>query len=171
MDKSAHLSLDLTNEANLWHSWGMDTQEPISRRQQVRQELDQLLAARHDARLDLRDALCGSPNARSVVELSLSPLFRREDRRISDAIDTLFQVSLPETADEERQTWDQAVTRLIGRSGPAPPPGKFWLLGTDGVPVPRPLARTLSQTPDGEHEEHWLALVQPATGHLWLARD
>lgn len=123
----------------------MDTQETISRLQQFRQELYQRLPARRDALLDLLDALCGSPQARSVVELSLSPLFRREYGSISDAIDNLFQASQPGRADAERQTWDQAVTRLIGRYVPTPPPGKFWLLGTDVVPVPRPFARTLAE--------------------------
>lgn len=122
----------------------MDTQATISRLQEFRQELYQLLPARRDALLDLLDALSGSPQARSVVELSLSPLFRREYSSINDAIDNLFQASHPETADAERQARDQEVTRLIGRYLATPAPGKFWLLGTDVVPVPRPFARTLA---------------------------
>ncbi len=55
----------------------MNTQETISQLQGFRQELYQLLPARRDALLDLLDALSSSLQAHSVVELSLSPLFRR----------------------------------------------------------------------------------------------
>ena len=65
----------------------METQEIISQLQLFRGELYQLIKARPDALLDLLDALSSNPNARSVVELSLSRLFRREYSSISDAID------------------------------------------------------------------------------------
>jgi len=118
----------------------MDTRENISQLQQFREELYWLLPARRDALLDLLDALSGSPYAHSVVELSLSPLFRREYSSISDAIDHVFQPSSPEKADEERWVWKKELARLIGRCLPAPRHRQFWLLGTDGVPIPRPFA-------------------------------
>lgn len=121
----------------------MDTQEAISQLQQFREELYQLLKARPDALLDLLDALSSSPNARSVVELSLSSLFRREYSSVSDAIDNFFQASSPEEADEERRAWEKELARLIGRFLPAPQQRKFWLLGTDVVPISRPFAPTL----------------------------
>jgi len=123
----------------------METQEIISQLQQFREELYQLLPARPDALLDLLDALSSSPQARSVVELSLSPLFRREYSSVSDAIAHLFQASSPDKADEERRTWERDVARLIGRYLPAPQQRRFWLLGTDVVPIPRPFARTLAE--------------------------
>lgn len=122
----------------------MDTQETISQLQQFREELYRLLPARRDALLDLMDALSSSPNARSVVELSLSPLFRREYSSVNDAIAQFFQASSPDKADEERWAWEQALARLIGRYLPAPQQRKFWLLGTDVVPIPRPFALTLA---------------------------
>jgi hypothetical protein len=122
----------------------MDTRENISQLQQFREELYWLLPARRDALLDLLDALSGSPYAHSVVELSLSPLFRREYSSISDAIDHVFQPSSPEKADEERWVWKKELARLIGRCLPAPRHRPFWLLGTDGVPIPRPFALTLA---------------------------
>jgi hypothetical protein len=121
----------------------MSTQATISQLQQFREELYQLLPARPDALLDLLDALSSSPNARSVVELSLSPLFRREYSSVSDAIDNFFQASSPEKGDEERLAWDREVARLIGRYLPTPQGRKFCLLGTDGVSIARPFAQTL----------------------------
>lgn len=121
----------------------MDTQKAISQLQQFREELYQLLEARPDALLDLLDALSGSPNARSVVELSLSPLFRREYSSITDAIDQFFQASQPDHAEAERQARNKELAQLIGRYLPAPQQRRFWLLGTDVVPVARPFAQTL----------------------------
>ncbi len=112
----------------------MDTQKAISQVQHFRAELYQLIRARPDAVLDLLDAMSGSPDAHSVVELSLSPLFRREYSSITDAIDQFFQASQPDRATAERQAWNKAVAQLIGRYLPAPQQRRFWLLGIDVVP-------------------------------------
>lgn len=114
MDKSAILNLDLNKQGSLWHDWGMGTQENISQLQQFRGELYQLLKARSDTLLDLLDALSSSPNARSVVELCLSPLFRHEYSSVSDAIDNFFKASSSEKRDEERRAWEKELERLIG---------------------------------------------------------
>jgi hypothetical protein len=121
----------------------MDTQKTISQLQHFREGLYQLLPARRDALLDLLDALSGSPNARSVVELSLSPLFRREYSSVSDAIDSFFQASRPETKVAERQTWEKQLAQLTGGYLPPPQQRRFWLFGTDVVPISRPFAQTL----------------------------
>jgi len=76
-----------------------------------------LLPQRRDALLDLLDALSGSPNARSPVELSLSSLFQREYGSIRDAIANFFQPSAPQKASTERRAWENrpriaAVSRL-----------------------------------------------------------
>jgi len=111
----------------------MDTQATISRLQQFREELYQLLTARPDALLDLLDALSGSPNARSVVELSLSPLLRRGYSSLHDATDIFFQASSPAQAHVERRAWEKELTQLIGCFLPAPQQRLFWLLGTDNA--------------------------------------
>jgi DDE superfamily endonuclease len=121
----------------------MNTEPIISRLQQFRQELYQLLPSRRDTLLDLLDALSGSPHARSVVELSQSPLFRREYSSITDAIDQFFHASQPERAEAERQAWNKVLAQLVGRYLPVPRQRRFWLFGTDVVPVSRPFARTL----------------------------
>jgi hypothetical protein len=121
----------------------MATQQTISQVQQFRQALYQLLPSRPDTLLDLLDALSGSPEARSVVELSRSPLFRRAYSSITDAIDEFFQAGSPDQATVARQAWNHNLARLIGRYVPAPQSRRFWLFGTDVVPVSRPFARTL----------------------------
>jgi len=121
----------------------MNTQQTISQLQQFRQELYQLLPARRDTLLDLLDALSGSPHAHSVVELSQSPLFRRGYSSITDAIDQFFQASQPECAEAERPAWNKVLAQLVGRYLPVPQQRRFWLFGTDVVPVSRPFARTL----------------------------
>jgi hypothetical protein len=101
------------------------------------------------------------------VELSLSPLFRRAYSSISDAIAQVFQPSRPDHVDEERQAWKQELARLIGRYLPAPQRRKFWLLGTDVVPIPRRFARTL---PDRTfvHQPNAVAGNKPVTiGHQY----
>jgi hypothetical protein len=113
--------------------------------QRFREELYAALQGnRADALLDLLDALCGSPGARSVVELSLSPLFRREWESVPDAIDEFFQAEDPAQAVAERRQWEEQIGRLVGRYLPRPQGRKFWLVGTDSVSVSRPYARTLA---------------------------
>jgi len=72
----------------------------------------------------LAGALSSRPNARSVVELSLNALFRREYSRVYDAVDEFFQAQSPEMA-ADRRVWDQAWSRRLGRgsSSRREPPG------------------------------------------------
>lgn len=121
----------------------MDTQKTISQIQQFRQELYEIFDLRADALMELLDALSSSPNARSVVELSLSPHFRRQYSSVGDAIAHFFQVQDPKKEKEERTAWSQELVRLKVRYLPEPQQRKFWLLGTDVVPIPRPFAPTL----------------------------
>lgn len=145
----------------------METQEAISQLQRWREELYHLLPARRDALLDLLDALCGSPYARSVIELSLSPLFRRGYSSVTDAIAAFFQASDPEKAAEERRAWEKQLARLVGRYLPVPQERKFWLFGTDVVPFPRPFALTLADR-SFIHQPNPVAGNKPVTiGHSY----
>jgi hypothetical protein len=121
----------------------MTIQESISQLKQFRQELYEMLDLRRDALMELIDALSSTTNARSVVELSLSPIFRREYSSVYDAIAHFFQPSEPEKADEERREWEKKWVRLIASYLPEPQGQKFWLFGTDVVPIPRPFAQAL----------------------------
>ena len=122
----------------------MDIQENISQLEQFRLELHSSFDHRADALMDLIDALSSTPNAQSVVELSLSPFFRRKYSGVHDAIAHLFQPSEPEKGDKERWAWEQEWPRLIVPYLPEPERRQFWLFGTDVVPIPRPFAQTLA---------------------------
>ena len=121
----------------------MNIQESVSQLKRFRQEMYEAFDLRRDALMELVDALSSTPDARSVVELSLSPLFRRHYSCVHDAIACFFQPSEPEKADEERRAWEQKWMRLIASYLSQPQQRKFWLFGTDVVPIPRPFARTM----------------------------
>ena len=76
----------------------MDIQEQITQLKQFRQELYSSFDYRANALMELIDALSSTPEARSVVELSLSPYFRRQYGSVHEAIGHMFQPSQPETA-------------------------------------------------------------------------
>ena len=81
--------------------------------------------------MELVDAICSNPDARSVVEYSLTPCFRRSYSTIFKAINEL-----------ERD--DLATARLLAPYLPQPQRRSFYLLGTDVTPQPRHYAQTLA---------------------------
>ena len=80
--------------------------------------------------MDLIDALGSMPEANTVVEYSLSPLFRRSYSTIFKAID--------ESKLKEKLLAEQIMPYL-----PRPRQWLFWLLMVDVTPNPRPYANTL----------------------------
>lgn len=110
---------------------------------QFRQAMYEAFEYRRDALMELVDALSSTRDARSVVELSMSPFFRREYPSLYDAITSLFQPSKPEEADEERREWEKKWMRLIAPYLPSPKKREFWLFGIDVVPIPRLFSPTL----------------------------
>ncbi|MCP4614728.1 MAG: transposase, partial [Planctomycetes bacterium] len=116
----------------------------IHKLEQFRLDLYEALPYRRDTLFDLLDALSSNRIARSVVELSLSPFFRREYSSITDGIDNFFQATSPEKEAEERQEWGQKLVRLVASYLPQPKKRKFWLFGIDVTPQPRPFAETLA---------------------------
>ncbi|MFQ5814841.1 MAG: transposase, partial [Anaerolineae bacterium] len=143
----------------------MDIQETVSQLKQFRQELYEVFDLRPDALMELIDALSSTPNARSVVELSLSPFFRREYSSVHDAIAHLFRPTEPEKTEEERRAFEQKWVRMIAPYLPEPQQRKFWLFGTDVVPIPRPFARTLADR-TFVHQPNTLRGNKPVTiGH------
>jgi hypothetical protein len=98
--------------------------------EQFRQRLYQNFDNRADTLMELVDAICGTPDARSVVEYSLAPCFRRSYSTISQAINEL--------------AWDELkIARLVAPYLPQPQQQPYWLLATDVSPQPRPFAPTL----------------------------
>jgi hypothetical protein len=147
----------------------MDTQEMITQLTQYRQQVYQSFSSRADALMDLVDALSSNTTARSVVELSLNPLFQREYSSVHDAIDNFFRATSAETALAERHEVEQTLMRLIAAQLPSPQRRKFWLFGIDVTPLPRPFARTLKDR-TFVHQPNTIRGNKPiAIGHQYSA--
>jgi len=99
--------------------------------EQFRQQLYQNFNNRADTLMELVDAICSNPFARSVVEYSLTPCFRR-------SYSTLFK------AINEMEMDDLMTAHLLAPYLPRPKQRPFWLLGTDVTPQPRQFAHTLA---------------------------
>ncbi len=111
--------------------------------EQFRTDVYAWFPRRRDALMDLLDALSSNTTARSVVELSVSPLFRRTYSSVHDAIEHLFVPDNETSRTQERQELEQALIRQLMPALPAPQ-RQFWLLVTDVTSASRPFARTLS---------------------------
>ena len=80
--------------------------------------------------MELVDAICSNPNARSVVEYSLTPCFRRSYSTIFKAINEM--------------RWDDlTIARLVAPYLPQPKQRPYWLLGSDVTSQPRQFVHTL----------------------------
>jgi len=97
---------------------------------QFRERLYQNLSCRADSGSRLLDALCSTPNARSVVELSLSPHFPYAHTTLYTAIREIDWAAV-EPLD------------LIGEILRQRNTSRRWLLGVDGTPQRRQYAYTL----------------------------
>ena len=89
--------------------------------------------------MELLDALAGNQQARSVVELSLAPDFRRTYSSVYAAVGECFTI----TKAAHRREREQTLLRLIAVRLARPPRRKFWLFGIDATSVPRVFAPTL----------------------------
>ena len=110
-------------------------QEAISQLKQFRQELHGAFDHRADAVMELLDALSSTPNAKSVVELSLSHFFRRQYGSVFDAIANFFQASEPGSPVGCTQCWAAADRSrqqfvILGVRANPEPHDAFWLLHT-----------------------------------------
>jgi len=121
-----------------------DMQVAREQLKQFRQQLYSNLAYRGDTIMDLLDALSSNTTAKSVVELSLNPLFRRGYGSVYGGIQQFFQPVSVETTAEERLAQEQQLMQLIGSYLPRPQQQKYWLLGVDVTPAPRSFAATLT---------------------------
>lgn len=81
--------------------------------------------------MELVDAICSNGDARSVVEFSLTPCFRRSYSTIFKAIN-------------EMEGDEGMIARLVGPYLPKPQERGFWLLGSDVTTQPRQFAQTLA---------------------------
>jgi hypothetical protein len=109
----------------------MNSQTCAAQLEQFRQLLYQNFNNRADTLMELVDAICSNPTARSVVELSLTPCFRRTYTALFKAV-------------AECHWEDRQLARLLAPYLPAPQQRPFWLLGVDVTPRSRPYAHTLA---------------------------
>lgn len=109
----------------------MNSQVNVAKFTQFRKEVYQSFPKLEDASLDLIDALCSMPNARSVPELSLSPYYRREHSSIYKTI-------------EKSKVKDVPLHSLAASLIPSPEKRSFWLFALDATPQKRQFARSLT---------------------------
>ena len=135
---------------------------------QFRHDVYGWFSHRADALMDLLDALSSTPGARSVVELSENPLFRRQYGSVHDGIEQVFVPQSEASRRQERQEREQALVRLLVPYLPKPQ-RHFWLLGIDVTPASRPFARTLSDR-GSVYRPNPVKGVKPITiGHQYSA--
>ena len=108
----------------------MTTQSYTQQLTQFRHRLYHNFSNRADTLMELVDAMCSNPTARSVVEYTLTPCFRRTYTALYKAID-------------ECRWEEQQLARLLAPYLPRPQQRPFWLLGVDVTPQPRPYSPTL----------------------------
>ena len=118
-----------------------EMQVALEQLKQFRQQLYSSLAYRGDTIMDLLDALSSNTTAKSVVELSLNPLFRPGYGSVYDGIQQ-FCVGV-ETNIEDGRAQEQHLMQLISSYLPTAQQQKYWLLGIDVTPAPRRFADTL----------------------------
>ena len=116
----------------------------LTQLEQFRNELYTWFPHRADALMDLLDSLSSNTTARSVVELSLNPCFRRQYGSLHDSIEQVFSLSQGQTCLPERPIMkeNEALLRLLVSFLPAPQ-RTFRLLGIDVTSASRPFAKTL----------------------------
>lgn len=121
---------------------GMETQNKTPL-EQFRQALYQSFKYCADATMDLLDALASQTSARSVAELSLEPVFRREYSSLYAAIDGFFQPAEGEEAAQVRRRQETTLLHITANYLRPPMERPYWLFVTDVTSHPRRFARTL----------------------------
>lgn len=113
---------------------------------EFRERVYQSFPARADALMDLVDALASNTYARSPVELSLSPLFRRQYSSIGDAITNFFVPNHvnPHESESEQNAQQKELMRVMGGQYPEPVLRNFYHFGLDTTTNPRQFAQTLN---------------------------
>jgi len=103
-----------------------------------RDSIYRFFPSRRDAAMELVDALSSNKTATSVVELSLSPLHRRNYCSITRVLDEYFS---PDAAIAHQQ--EETLTKLLSGLCPSTQQGAFHLFTVDCTPEPRVFSPTL----------------------------
>ena len=113
------------------------TNELIEKFTRFRQDLYDCFDARQDTVMDLLDALSSNNSARSTVELSLNPLFRRDYSALYKAIEEAFAQDLPQSDDSSTEAPVEPLLTALAQVIPAPQARPYLVLGLDATPNPR----------------------------------
>jgi len=95
----------------------------VSKLNQFRNQIYQFFHTRCDASFELVDALSSNTHARHVVELSLSPWYRRNYCSITRSLDEFY----PDKSNQE--ITQNALTTIISAHCVSPGKRKYLLLG------------------------------------------
>lgn len=124
----------------------------IAQFQDFRQKLYNYFESYKDACMDLLDALAGNTGAQSIVELSLSSLFKRNYNSVYKAIKESFNLTSQQTKNEDEVEVEElgvekqnTLIRLVSELIEQPQQRPFYLFAADTTPYPRPYARTLPE--------------------------
>jgi hypothetical protein len=94
--------------------------------------------------MELVDAIAANTTARSPVELSLSPLFRREYSALYKGIQELSRITQTDSTEAIKSQLApiEARTLAIAELIPTPQHKQFYLWALDVTPLRRPYAKT-----------------------------
>jgi hypothetical protein len=99
---------------------------------------------RADVTMDLIDATAGQTSCKSIVQISLSPLFRRGYSSITDAIHNLFCYTSDKPLTEEDSKKEKfKLTEILVNECPKPIERPFVLFAADCTANPRIYAKTV----------------------------
>jgi DDE family transposase len=115
----------------------------VSKLNKFRHALYSFFNSRRDASMDLVDAISGNRDARSVAELSLSPLNRRNYASITRVVDEYYPETGKEADREMRRQHDASLEKILAAACTPGGERKFHLFATDVTPNSRPHAETL----------------------------
>ena len=115
--------------------------------EQFREKLYQSFNYRRDTVMELVDAIAANTTARSPVELSLSPLFRREYSALYKGIQELSLTTQTDSTEAIKSQKEQIEARILAIAEliPTPQQKQFYLWALDVTPLPRPYAKTLEE--------------------------
>jgi hypothetical protein len=95
--------------------------------------------SRQDAAMELVDSLSSNTHAKSVVELSLNPLHRRNYCSITRAIDEYY----PDATAAAKQHQNRQLTKILSECCPPLKDRNYHLFGLDCTPQARVFSKTL----------------------------
>ena len=103
----------------------------VNKFKDFRDNIYHLFQSRRDASFELIDALSSNTTAKSVVELSLNPLHRRNYCSITRVLDEFY------SDDADKKSKNNEVTTIISEQCVLQKERKYFLFGVDCTPNPR----------------------------------